>query len=327
MTPRWLSVWTAVVALSLCVTVQGQSPTPNVAYARPDSLAHADSYDYVPSVLWNPDLGAWQAWWCGWDRQLGGDGIFYAQSADRATWTTPELVLRHGAPGSWEEGFACDPSVLYRPGGTWGQSGWRYAMYYTGANRAERGMTGVALSMDGRTWQKFSGNPIIACPEAGTGTYGCGQLSVVQSDWLGYTLFGAAMVYVGSTEAHTKLMMSWDGATWWDNGNWDYCPGCAPGLDIMRDPVTGRIWSVLTVGDHQVLAKADWWGTPWSVVGTWMGGTSWGDGFFRDALGNVPTAQLPPGSLLTMMGTPTFSAIRHDFTLQELGILDWRGVR
>lgn len=313
-----------VVALACAalVTLRGQTVPPwAITYTRPVTLAHPRSYDYVPSVLWNQDLGAWQAYWCGYNMEAGGDAIYYAASADRVTWSTPQMVMPRGAYG-FDQSHACDPSVLYRPGGEWGRAGWAYVMYYNGADTADHNTVGAALSMDGVQWVKFG--QVIDCPET-VGGYGCGQLSVVQTP---DGVFSASMVHLGTASASTRWMQSFDGFHWWTQSpEWSVCPGCAAGVDLVYDEATSAVFGVYTNGNHQVLARAATFGQPWVTLGTWATGTTWGDGFFRSAHGRVPSAQLPAHALLTMAGTPGFDYIAHDFELQELGIVQWNGVR
>lgn len=113
-------------------------------------------YDYAPSVMYG-DGRRMKMWWCGYRDE---DAIFYAEHKG-GEWSSPEVVLRSSDVG-WDSVHVCDPSVVRGEFSADGST-WEYAMYYGGAADLIGVNThiGVAFSDDGRTWQKYSGNPVI----------------------------------------------------------------------------------------------------------------------------------------------------------------------
>ncbi len=131
-------------------------------------------YNYGPSILWNSEAVKWQAWWCGpkldsAGKVIGGDAIWYSDSADASAWSQSRIVFQAAASG-WDSYHTCDPSVLrnvklagvMRP----------YVLYYTGADGKSGGdndgRIGVAYSSDGLNWSEkggiFSAHPAWWAP-------------------------------------------------------------------------------------------------------------------------------------------------------------------
>jgi predicted GH43/DUF377 family glycosyl hydrolase len=80
--------------------------------------------------------------------------IGYASSKDGIHWTKhPTPVLSSGAIGTWDQGGAESPSVIW--------NGTYYLMYYIGSNGTFVSDVGVAFSRDMVNWQKYSGNPVL----------------------------------------------------------------------------------------------------------------------------------------------------------------------
>jgi hypothetical protein len=85
-----------------------------------------------------------------------------ATSRDGILWEKDSLnpVLNVGSPGSWDEGGAYIPYVMF--------DGTRYTMWYGGAPSIGKQEFGRATSLDGRSWQKDSLNPVLRCGAPGS---------------------------------------------------------------------------------------------------------------------------------------------------------------
>lgn len=171
------------------ITGPRSQPGPIVTTHRQDG---SQSYSYVPTIMKD---GQYRMWWCtyntNWPNDApdvgGGDAIGYSTSYSLdGTWSTPRVdVLGQSAPGAWDHGYTCDPSVV-RVAST-------LYMYYGGVNPATHplGAIGVAKSDDdGQTWTRLNGgNPIVSAA-VNKPSYGAGQPSVVYLDgyyYLAYT--------------------------------------------------------------------------------------------------------------------------------------------
>jgi predicted GH43/DUF377 family glycosyl hydrolase len=103
--------------------------------------------------------------------------IFYATSTDGITWTKwPSVVFSPSSyPNAWDSGTVTAPDVI--------QSGLSFGLWYTGINQG--GITaqiGYATSMDGRTWNRTSLNPVLTVGSSGSwDAAGVEQPGVVQS--------------------------------------------------------------------------------------------------------------------------------------------------
>ena len=104
------------------------------------------------------DGGTYELWYTGWDGTSGVNfQIGYATSPDGINWTryAANPVLPKGDPGEWDDQNACQPAVIKEDG--------TYKMWYTGH---PDGCIGYATSVDGISWTKYAGNPVL-CPSAG----------------------------------------------------------------------------------------------------------------------------------------------------------------
>jgi beta-1,2-mannobiose phosphorylase / 1,2-beta-oligomannan phosphorylase len=113
------------------------------------------------SVLF--DGTVYRMWYNGYDTQpyyMGKMEVGLATSTDGQNWTNHSTspVLPVGSPGSWDEMWAYQSTVLFEDG--------VYKMWYTG-NDGTHVNIGYATSMDGITWDKFSGNPVFSSAVTG----------------------------------------------------------------------------------------------------------------------------------------------------------------
>jgi hypothetical protein len=94
------------------------------------------------------------------------DGINWVKYDDPSTTAPPfansDPVLKRGAAGEWEDGWAFEPMVMPTDTG--------YEMWYTGTKLAENTLflIGYATSPDGISWTKSAINPTFANPTWGT---------------------------------------------------------------------------------------------------------------------------------------------------------------
>ncbi|MHC4535066.1 MAG: glycoside hydrolase family protein [Planctomycetota bacterium] len=95
------------------------------------------------------DGSIYKMWYTGND----SGPIGYATSSDGISWTKhPSPVLVIGSPGSWDDQEVDNPSVI-DDGGT-------FIMWYGGRCVSGEGI-GYATSLDGLSWNKYSGNPVL----------------------------------------------------------------------------------------------------------------------------------------------------------------------
>jgi predicted GH43/DUF377 family glycosyl hydrolase len=110
-----------------------------------------DLHVHYPYVLYNGT--SYQMWYSGNDG--GNYRIGYATSPDGLTWAKygGNPVLNLGGGGSFDEVYAGQASVILE-GGT-------YHMWYSGVASSAQGITGYATSLDGISWTKYPGNPVL----------------------------------------------------------------------------------------------------------------------------------------------------------------------
>lgn len=276
-------------------------------------------YNYGPSILWNSEAVKWQAWWCGpkldsAGKVIGGDAIWYSDSADASAWSQSRIVFQAAASG-WDSYHTCDPSVLrnvklagvMRP----------YVLYYTGADGKSGGdndgRIGVAYSSDGLNWTRVQQ---LTLPCQTTLSLGCQHFNVMKlRDGGPDPGFGGRYVAVYSQSkpddsTGTYAVESPDGINWWGNAG---APGSPPqrlqfpadlgsqymssGADLMFEPRAGRFLLSLTAFDKEYLLTipARWYGgiegaspaTPLAIQTVGPEG-SFVPGFFRTADGYRP---------------------------------------
>jgi predicted GH43/DUF377 family glycosyl hydrolase len=94
---------------------------------------------------------------------MAGWEIHLAESTDGTTWTKYGTVLQSSWDNrDWDNGGVFAPAVVYDPHAV------LYTMFYSAWDEfGVLGRTGVATSIDGKSWTKYTGNPIIAPSAAG----------------------------------------------------------------------------------------------------------------------------------------------------------------
>jgi len=102
--------------------------------------------------------GVFRMWYEG--VRTGATGIGYANSTDGVTWKKyPAPVLLPGAAGAW------DSSAVALGSAVW--NGTRFLMWYSGSSPVAfpNGAFGLATSLDGISWAKYRGNPVMTPSE------------------------------------------------------------------------------------------------------------------------------------------------------------------
>ncbi|MGE5248708.1 MAG: hypothetical protein ACM3QS_00715, partial [Bacteroidota bacterium] len=150
---RWTGLFTIAAVLALVLGNSGSR-------ARAAGGEAAGIWDAAgvskPSVL--HDGTRYRMWYDGND-YAGNTGIGLAASPDGRSWkkSTRNPIL-DGTPGAWDGSGEHAPFVM--------KQGGLYKMWYEGSNGSVRQL-GYATSLDGLTWTKFAGNPVLhAGPEA-----------------------------------------------------------------------------------------------------------------------------------------------------------------
>jgi predicted GH43/DUF377 family glycosyl hydrolase len=145
------------------------------------------SYDFAG--IWNPmvikDGDTYKMWYpsIGVVEEKVVLPICYATSSDGINWVKypGNPVLLQGEPGSWDDTWVCEPSVLKRNG--------IYEMWYSGASQegAEEILpyfnTGYATSVDGINWEKHG--IVLEHGEPG--------------DWDAWTAFAVTVIFENDT--------------------------------------------------------------------------------------------------------------------------------
>lgn len=88
-----------------------------------------------------------------------GSNIGYATSTDGIHWDKRPDPVFEPAPGSWDSFMVRTPSVVW--------TGSQYLMAYEGHDGSWDLYAGVATSLDGITWTRYAGNPILGAGDPG----------------------------------------------------------------------------------------------------------------------------------------------------------------
>ena len=163
-----------------------------------------NSWDY--DGVWESKIlysdGKYKMWYLGLaDNGIGNIG--YAESYDGVTWTRPfaNPVLSPGNYSSWDS-RSISPGAVIKDNGI-------YKMYYIGWVKQDSNWDiGLATSVDGINWTKYSGNPVIHGSEEW-------ELQVVVSSVL--KVNGTYYLYYhgrNNSQYKTELATSVDGINW-----------------------------------------------------------------------------------------------------------------
>jgi len=134
------------------------------------STGQWDTEHANPSLVFNPDLNIYQAWFSAYNSQnwLSGPNRFrigYATSSATLDWQkyTDKWVMT-GDTGTWDEGGIIRGLSIVRANG-------EYHMWYSATNSQNLATNpywriGYATSPDGINWTKYIGNPVISKTES-----------------------------------------------------------------------------------------------------------------------------------------------------------------
>lgn len=121
------------------------------------SIGNWDSH-FLDTPDWIIDSSGYKMYYFGDnDNNAVGGAFGLATSTDGINWVRSgtQPILSPGNPGEWDGLYIESPSVLY--------DGVSYFMYYSGIDTTYKVRIGVATSLDGINWTKYSGNPVIDC--------------------------------------------------------------------------------------------------------------------------------------------------------------------
>ena len=148
-----------------------------------------------PCILF--DGNTYHMWYNGQDetsRRIG-----YATSPDGISWTKYEgnPVLDIGATGTWDQSMVEAPDVIF--------DGTKYHMWYSGVVGGWSWRIGYATSLDGISWEKYAGNPVLDLGTTGSW----------DDQWVGY-----CRVLFDTTTSFYKMWYGGSDADW--NGHFGY---------------------------------------------------------------------------------------------------------
>jgi predicted GH43/DUF377 family glycosyl hydrolase len=132
--------------------------------------------------------------------------VAHATSLDGIHWSKDGPAIRPGAPGSWMEKGAHNPSVIYEDG--------IYRMWFEGeSNVAYHNGIGYATSTDGRLWI-VNYQPVVPTSTSKPAIW---HPCVVRKGGIYFAYFGVSSSYKVSPK-DIYLMTSTDGVNWSDQG-------------------------------------------------------------------------------------------------------------
>lgn len=139
-------------------TTNSRSPTHFFLPGPFPTPTYPISNDTHPNVLvFNPSVDSYKYWM--YYTPFPPETVEFpwlVRSNDGFNWTEEGVanpLLTAGQPGEFDSGYAADPNVIREDSTHW-------KMYYEGYNGSYWSV-GLATGADGKTWNKYSGNPII----------------------------------------------------------------------------------------------------------------------------------------------------------------------
>ena len=230
----WLS-WRDVHAIAVSDSADG------VHWSAPRIVLERD-----PSATWEKDAvnrphvvqrgGRWYMWYTGQNFEAQTSAIGLATSTDGESWQRAGATPVLESIGGWEKQSVMCPFVLLEDG--------RFRMWYSGGEMYEPDAVGYAESVDGVTWQRDAGNPVLR-PAGGCESARVTAACIVPhgGEYLAF--------YIGFAEgfeaAHMCLARSKDGVHGWERypgnpiitpgpeGAWDDCNVYKPFVLRFRD--------------------------------------------------------------------------------------------
>lgn len=166
-------------------------------------LSHGNDWDFLsvsPGAVIKDD-GIYKMYYSGWSDEYSNWHIGLATSSDGINWIKFPAPVLNGSYG-WE--YQIIPSSIVKYNNT-------YFLYYTGRNYPNYSI-GVATSIDGINWTKYSGNPVLTTDSPWELTGVMDGSVIIENGVL-------KMVYGNSGSDGFGLATSTDGFNWTKSSN------------------------------------------------------------------------------------------------------------
>ena len=170
--------------------------------------ANGLKYAVEPTVLYDTTTGVYHMWFISEPDGYGARfSISSAISLDGKDWYTylKNPILQTGPASSFDYASMDGPKVVF--------DGNQYKLYYMGTDGSGVYSIGLAVSADGKTWEKYSGNPVLARGDSSSwNSLGPDFFDVLEKDSTYYMWYDGYAV--SSKNGGIGLASSKDGIAW-----------------------------------------------------------------------------------------------------------------
>jgi beta-fructofuranosidase len=225
----------------------------SAAQARPDGDPHRPRFHFLPPANWMNDPNGLIQWQGTYHMfyQYNPNGPFWgtiewghAISTDLIHWTHLPIALAP-TPASYDSDGCFSGCVVDHDGVP--------TIIYTGVQREEQLPCVATGDAELRTWQKYSGNPIIAAPPEDLDLVAFRDHTVWKEGDTWYQGIGSGILHIGGTVLLYRSS---------DLRHWEYLHPLYVGDQSQLQPVwTGSMWECpdfFPLGDRHVLVVSVW---------------------------------------------------------------------